>query len=552
MSVVVTVRLLAVLVGLSGLFVAGNASAARPLVRYALIVGNNEANAPGVTLPPLRHAEREAAALREQLVRYGQFDPEGTLVVAGGGREDVLRAARALAARHHRMRESLGGASTLFAFVFTGHGLAGQLLTRDEPLTGADLGAIFREVDATLTVGLFDACFSGSLDPDTLRAKGAISTPGFNPIAELPNEVLNAEGTLWFVSSRPNEQSFEDAQLGGLFTHFFIESFTTVPPDRLGVTLDAMWEYARSKTTALAARHGRTQTPVKVVRNFKAEGPVYFSFPRERRARLRFAPEVEGQFLVQYEEAGLVERIVKRAGASLEVALFSGMVQLSRIGAEATTPAAEFRLTDGQQVVVAAADVARPRTLARLGEVTLRTKGELPGLAFRQQPVTELQLVVGAGAAPVTERIVSGTGLFSAGVRVQRGRFGFGAEGLYAGSAHAFEAWRYSTGELGLRLSASARMELGRARLEFEGLAGPSWLRAKYGTGDVVHNAGAWTGGGLRLAVPVTARGMRLEPWARLNAGVKWSRGAAEVARGPATAFQPVLQLGIAVPVSKR
>lgn len=539
--------LLRLLLSALAVLLASPAFAAGPLLRYALVVGNNHGHSPDGPLPPLRHAEREAEELRETLVRFGNFDREGTIVVTGAGREEILRQARILAERHRKARRQLGEASSLFAFFFTGHGLSGKLLTADEPLDGADLVGLFREMDATLSVGLFDACFAGSLDLESLRAKGVIATPGFNPVAELPDELLNAEGSLWFVSSRPTEQSFEDSRLGGLFTHFFIESFTAVPPDTLGVSLDAMWEYTRSRTSAVAAKHGRMQTPVKIVRHLKAEGPVYFSFPRERTARLRFASDVEGTFLVQYQQGAMAERVVKRPGRPLDVALFSGNVRLSRVESETSAPTAEFQIADGQQVVIRTADVERARTAPGFRESPIQLKGELPGMTLGKQHGSEWHLVAGYGAAPVSENLMSADRYGTLGVYVARGMLALGAEGSWGQRSREFEAWKYSGTELGVRLSAGLGMAFSRSRLDLEVLAGPTWLQTRYGTGEIRETLGAWAGAGLRFSTSVEIGAVTLSPFLRASAGMKWSRGIAASAVSPASAFQPAAQFGVAL-----
>jgi hypothetical protein len=152
---------------------------AEPFLRYALIVGDNQGRTDTDTrLEPLRHAESEAAALRDVLVHEGGFPSSSDRVVLlqGKGRTEILAAAARLANQHRQDRARFGQVRTMFAFFFTGHGLEGKLLTADGPLTGADVGQIFKEVGATFSLGLFDACFSGSLDFSALRAKG-LRTP---------------------------------------------------------------------------------------------------------------------------------------------------------------------------------------------------------------------------------------------------------------------------------------------------------------------------------------------------------------------------------------
>lgn len=188
--------------------------------RYALVVGNDHAGVETLRLPDLRFAEREAHALHDRLIRHGNFEPARTRLLLGGGRAEILRAAAELTAL--RRQEHGDNEQLLFGFFFTGHGLEGRLLTADEPLTNADLVKLFEAFDGTFNIGFFDACHAGSF---RVLPKGMTHKP-YNPIRELPREVLGSTGTMWFASSSPDELSYEDPELGGLFTHFFVEAFT--------------------------------------------------------------------------------------------------------------------------------------------------------------------------------------------------------------------------------------------------------------------------------------------------------------------------------------
>ncbi len=315
---------------------AAAADEARPAttLRYALVVGNDHGELSGQSLVDLRSAERDAAALRKELVRLGAFDPTGerTELVLGGGRADILAAARRLAERRAADAAQLGPDTTsLFAFFFSGHGVDEQLLTKDAPLTPADLAVVFREMDATLTIGVFDACFSGSFDLDALRAKGIASTPGFNAFDALPRETLQAEGAMWFTSSERDQVSYEDERVGGVFLHYFQEGMQRAPGDGVGITIDEIWEYARKRTQEHTRRAGRPQSPQKLVQRLQASGPLYFTFPQGRTSTIAFARDVAGTFVVRYGRGAFAEVIEKRAGAAQAVPMFAAEIVLERL-----------------------------------------------------------------------------------------------------------------------------------------------------------------------------------------------------------------------------
>lgn len=518
--------------------------------RYALVVGNNVGRSE-LDLEPLRFAEQEARNLTEHLVRYGNFDPERVELVVGKGRAEILQAAARLAERHRQDRAELGPLPTLFAIFFTGHGLSGKLLTANEPVRGEEMAALVQRMDATLTIGFFDACYSGSLDWAALKAKGAVSTPGFNLFSELPREVLDSEGTIWFVSSRAGEPSFEDEQLGGLFMHFFTEAFTAAPRDGVGATLEGMWEYAQRETAAWAMRHGRRQSPEKQVRNLKARGPVYFSFPRQRTAQLRFDRDVQGTFLLRYEQAGLVETIVKRAGEPLEVATYEGEALLSR--ADVAGASRQLSLAAGKVIHVQQIGAAPQVHALGFTDQPVRSKGALPSLELTE-PVSRTAVEAGAGyrfALEPAGRLATSPHNLAVWVALERGSF-FAALDVSGGlRSGQFEAWSYSLRQLDVRALAGWGFDLGGPRLDVAAIAGPRFSWVRYGSGATRAPLGAWTGGGLRLCWPVPSGKPSVTFSATAAGGALWSQGIAIGATRTSAAPAGVLELALGVPLTR-
>lgn len=322
------------------LFTAGEARAVegprRPaMIRYAVIVGSNTGTDPDAgKLPDLRHAEREATELRDSLIKFANFDasPRRTVLLAGAKIDDVGKAIARIAAEVRADKQIFGDTQTLFAFFFTGHGLNGRLLLADGPIHGKKLAAMLDSIDADFTVGFFDACFSGSMTEYELSEKGVRPAPGLNLFRELPENVLSAEGTVWFVSSAPTEASYEDHELGGVFTHFFIQALEHAEPDGPGITLERIWSYARKETVLYTAARRRAQTPQEVVTRLKASAPLYFSFPRKRDAKLVMSAALTGKFLLNYEGGELSEILHKEPGTPLELDVYSGPARLIMIG----------------------------------------------------------------------------------------------------------------------------------------------------------------------------------------------------------------------------
>jgi len=527
-----TASRLAILI-LAGLLLLPASGRAGSAVRYALVVGNNHGTS-NENLPDLKHAEAEARRIQERLVTLGNFDRDRVILLLGRGRRAILAAARQLAEQQRRDRQTLGRVATLFAFFYTGHGLQGQLLTADAPLTGADLAALFREAGATFTVGVFDACFSGSLNLSTLRAKGIRSTPGFNAFADLPREVLTAEGTMWFVSSRPDEVSYEDDRVGGVFSHFFVEGMARARADSIGVTLEDVWEYARLRTQQHTERSGRQQTPQKMVRNLTASGPLYFSFPTRRSATLAFAREVSGRFAIRYDAGQLVEVVQKTPGRRLAVATYPAEIVLERLDGRRVQQ--RFTLGAGQTVTVE--DRGRWQARATLGsrEETLHTKGPLFEelvLAHRVRSWTGLvSLGYRAALSPVL-RSAAAVHHLVAGLRVDRGPLYLALATGYGHAADEYPAWGYTLHCFDLGLEAGAALDLGPLRAGLGATAALLVRDLRYRDGAGGASAGVGLGPSASLILRLGERPLPL--FVVLRGGLRVERAAPVApADGPA------------------
>ena len=187
-------------------------------IRYAIVIGNNN----GVdengnkAAKDLAKAEEEAKELYDSLIDLANFKKENIILLKGTSKSEVMAGVQKLKEKMDSDAEKLHNPDTLFALFFTGHGSNGQLLIYEAPLTAQDINIIFKEkINAKVELGFFDACFSGSLDPKVLKAP--------NILDKLPQDVLQSQGSVWFTSSKKDQYSHEDKELGGVFTHFFIE-----------------------------------------------------------------------------------------------------------------------------------------------------------------------------------------------------------------------------------------------------------------------------------------------------------------------------------------
>jgi len=507
-------------------------------VRYAVVVGcNRGVDRDGTQpFPPLVHAQHEAHRLRQRLVRVANFDPsaERTVLLQGATRASLEEAFSTVARARQEDLRRLGPARTLFLFFFTGHGLQGRILLEDGPVTAAELGSMIKRVGADFTVGAFDACYAGSLDPDTLHEKGVGENPGLDLFRELPEEVLTAEGSVWFVSSGPGQASYEDERLGGVFTHYFIEALDQAERDGPGITLDRIWHYVRQNTTAYTLERNRRQVPQQYVARLHASGPLYFSFPLERSATLVLGESVRGRYLLSYADGQLAEMVSKRAGERTALSVYPGEARLVKLERGGEVQSRTLDLTPGGRIEVLGA--ADPAPASGLGQstVSLWEDGTGEGLvrAAVVEPGTSLLLGAGYEAGLGSPDALDPRHLALVRARVDHGglvaeaALGYGADGrdhaswgytLHALAAEAHAGWAFDLGPT--RLATGAGLGVGRLWQEFEsGQSRSGWALRPHAVVSVVFPAGG------RLAVEALLRGGAARvPGAAAGSDARWT-----------------------------
>lgn len=444
--------------------------AARPseaiTLRYAVVIGNDRSGA--APLPPLAHAEREAGRLAGALRKYAAFVPSRLILLEGPTRAGVKSAVERLARRKARDLKSLPGANTLFGLFFTGHGLEGQVLLRDAPLTGADIGTLFRRMDADFSLGVFDACYSGSLEAGVLGKGGITPLPGLDLFDTLPTDVLTAKGSMWFVSSGPRQLSFEDAKLGGVFTHFFIRALRHASRDGPGITLDRIWDYAQSRTVRFTAARRLVQKP-RMVTQVSGEAFPTFSFPIPRSARLTFGRGVAGSFVLSYAAGSLVHVIDKPPNTRKTVAVYPGEARLLRM--DKGRAAAERTLTLGPDPITirSLSDRAPPAgPMGRSNQSLWRRKGAFGAQTLHASVLADapsVHLGLGYAVAPLSARLLTARHIGGLVVRFDRGGLTATARLAYGYARQDFDAWGFTLHALVGDARAGWAWNLGPVRL---------------------------------------------------------------------------------------
>lgn len=458
-----------------GLLTGSSAIAEGTTLRYAIVIGaNHGVDERAGVLPRLGHAEREAEALHARLSDCCNFTGPRSLLLTGPTRWDLNEAFRAIAKRMRADREIFPEADTMFGFFFTGHGLAGRLLLGDGAITRAELQRLFEPLHADLVIGMVDACYSGSVEFDTLIAKGVRSTPGMNVVEALPRELLTAKGSVWLLSSGPGQTSYEDREVGGVFTHYFTEALTQAPGDGPGIPLDQIWQYAQRQTIRHTRDNHVAQTPEKVVTRFTARGAFYFSFPQRRSATLVVDAGTPESILLRYDRGDFTEVIDPAPGAERRVSVFPGKLHLA-LGASSSEERTLNLPPGGVLRVgrVAASSTEAEASYSGLSRSTMSVKGARGNAWTLERLAPRPTFAIGAqyrftviSQAILTPRqsallvIEADEGAISVGMGIGygHGAGNFAAWGYRADSMLA-EGWGgYAWNRLGLRFGLEARL----------------------------------------------------------------------------------------------
>lgn len=460
-------------------------------IRYALIVGNNDGvdNDGTQPFPPLQHAEREAMRLRDKLVEFSQFDSSEsrTRVLTSATRTDVQLAIQSLRRRREADLKLLGKVDTLFLFYFTGHGLEGKLLLRDGPLSGDEIGTIFSEMNADFSIGVFDSCFSGSLDKTTLLAKGIRPAPGLNLFNELPEEVLSAEGRIWYVSSGSNQESFEDERLGGVFTHFFIKALEQAEVSGPGITLENIWQYARSHTVEYTARRKKNQIPEQYISNLRSNAPIYFSFLSRRSASLELSETLSGKFALAYKTGNYTQIFEKKTGNKKTLPVYPGIARLIFTNRDNQVATRTVTLKAGEKLILRTMHDIAPLPAPGEHYEPLMEKGAGADLNFAAMRVKAgLSLLTGIGYSYGLEnsRILFSRNNVFLPLRFDIGHLFVSTQFQYGYDSREYPAWRHQVHETGARVGAGYAFILPRSRLGVGAAFGGAYMIQIYDDGQ--------------------------------------------------------------------
>ena len=305
--------------------------------RFALVIG---ANAGWEADKLLRHAQTDAERVATVLIELGQF-PKNRVTVMKDPDTATIRAAMT---RLSDEAQAVNGPSMVFVY-YSGHADSSVLHLRGEPLGFEELYQRLRDTQATVRVGVFDACQAGAI----LATKGGTLVSPFD--VKVVDE-LTVRGLAVLTSSGADELSQEQRALqGSVFTHHFVSGLRgAADGDQNGqVTLAESYRYAHQRTEADTATTLVPQRPAFRY-ELKGQGELIMSWPAQATSRL-LLPKGAGQRFVVVDE---FERLVVAEGNSdpeheLAMALLPGKYVVKQVLPEKLN-VAPFSLTKGSQL----------------------------------------------------------------------------------------------------------------------------------------------------------------------------------------------------------
>ncbi len=417
--------------------------------------------------PSLIHAEREAKRLKNQLVTTSNFDTSSkrTKLLIGATTAELGAAFEQIAHQLEQDKQLFKSMESIFLFYFTGHGLEGRLLLEDGALSSKKLAEMFKSVSADLSVGIFDACYSGSLD-GMLQEKGIRSTPGLNLASDIPHDVLLAKGNIWYVSSGAGQPSYEDARLGGIFTHYFIESLEKAHQRGPGITLESIWQYVRENTISYTSKNKRTQVPEQLISNLRAKSSIYFSFPKPRNAGLVLSEQISGRFALAYTNGNFMEMFEKKPGQKKTLSVFAGDAKLIFFDDEVGNSKTEyqFNLKEGETLVIKNLPASKRRSGNRYGDDSLLEKGLV--VEKHARPLFSLSTGAGYEASIAHSNTLNPIHRFGIPLKLKYQYLVLTIQPIYGFARRRFPEWGYVAHLVSAKLRGGYRMGLGTTELQ--------------------------------------------------------------------------------------
>ena len=283
---------------------------------YGIIVGSN---AGGAGQKALQYAEDDAQKVADVLHDLGRYGTTDLRVLLHPDSAKILATLDEITAKVKEDQQR--GEQATFVFYYSGHAKASALTLGEAELPLVTLRERLRQVPATLTLVVLDACQSGAF----ARTKGAEPAADFsyNSVSR-----LTTKGIAVMASSTGQELSQEsDALKSSYFTHHLVVGLRGAGDlDGDGkVSLDEAYRYAYRRTLAATARTRVGMQHVTLETDLSGQGDVPVTYPADAKAQLEIPGPLDARVLVQHHASGsVVAELQKAPGAALKIALPAG------------------------------------------------------------------------------------------------------------------------------------------------------------------------------------------------------------------------------------
>ena len=289
--------------------------------RFAVVVGADRGATAGGTL---RYAERDAAKVADLLREVGGIPAARIHLLTGTDADTVRNQLKEIEAEIAALNRD---ANTLLLFFYSGHANAEALELGDSRLPMEEIKGFLKSSGAVVRVALVDACHSGAL----VRFKGGRRVEAFPLSMD-----LDATGYAVLTSSTASERSQESDELrGSFFTHFVVSGLRG-SADASGdgqVTLDELYRYTYRRTLDRSLQAGAGIQHPTFDLGMRGSGELVLAQLNNGEARLRFAAETAGNYLVWSNDRDrIVAEMEKVEGAEAILAVPAGDLEVFKRG----------------------------------------------------------------------------------------------------------------------------------------------------------------------------------------------------------------------------
>jgi len=319
-------------------------AAATDAGRFAVLVGNADG---GSEVSALRYVKNDILSVKNALKRYCAFSDDHIVTVEGKGPQEFRLALTTLKNRLSPDEENL-----LFLY-YTGHADREALKMGAERFSVADMKQLFSEFPASIRIGIFDACQSGSFT----RLKGGKLAESF-----LFRENGCIKGEVILSSSSPTENAQESDLLHNSVFTFHLVNALGGSGDLSGdgrVSLSEAYQYCYNHTVASTVRtEGGVQHPGYQFR-IQGEGDVILADLTTVQTGILLEGDIAGSVIMLDASEQIRADLVKDAGSRVMIALVPGQYQVVVGKKSGEKWRSVIKVTDNRQHPLSMADLVR-------------------------------------------------------------------------------------------------------------------------------------------------------------------------------------------------